>query len=140
IGAVLGDRIAKGSLKREGVLVSTKGGFLPFDGTRPKDPKKWIRETWIDTGLAKAEDVVAGCHCMSPRYLEDQVERSRKNLGLETIDVYHLHNPETQAEELRRPEFLARMRSAFETLERLANAGKIAVYGTATWEGYRAEP
>lgn len=140
IGAVLAARIASGALRRDEVLVSTKGGFLAFDGSRPRDPRRWIEETFIASGLARAEDIVAGCHCMSPRYLEHQVEKSRANLGLETIDVYHLHNPETQAQELRRPDFLARIRAAFETLERLANAGKIGVYGTATWDGYRAEP
>ena len=33
---------------------------------------------------------------MSPAYLENQIERSRRNLGLETIDLFYMHNPESQ--------------------------------------------
>ncbi|HEY6395734.1 MAG TPA: aldo/keto reductase, partial [Candidatus Binataceae bacterium] len=60
-------------------------------------------------------------------------------LGLETIDIYYLHNPETQLAVIDRKEFLSRIRAAFELLERKAGEGKIGVYGTATWNGYRAE-
>ena len=35
-------------------------------------------------------------HCMSPAYLENQIERSRRNLGMETIDLFYVHNPESQ--------------------------------------------
>jgi len=57
------------AVKRDAVVVATKGGFLPFDGPAPK-------------GLLGPGDLVAGTHCMSPRYLEDQLERSLANLGL----------------------------------------------------------
>jgi aryl-alcohol dehydrogenase-like predicted oxidoreductase len=53
------------------------------------------------------------------------------------IDIYYLHNPETQLGHLARPEFLRRMRAAFAALEQAAADGKIGVYGTATWNGYR---
>ena len=33
---------------------------------------------------------------MHPEYIQDQLEQSLMNLGIETIDVYYLHNPETQ--------------------------------------------
>ena len=91
-------------------------------------------------GLLAAGDLVGGCHCITPRYLEDQIERSRANLGLETIDVYYLHNPETQLGEVSRPVFMRRLRAAFEFLESAARDGSIGVYGTATWSGYRQPP
>src|SRR5438552_3643655 len=80
------------------------------------------------------------CARMTARYLRDQIDRSRANLGLETLDVYYLHNPETQLDEVERGEFLIRMRAAFEALEEAVSAGSIARYGTATWTGFRADP
>ncbi|MGH7419920.1 MAG: aldo/keto reductase, partial [Candidatus Rokuibacteriota bacterium] len=84
-----------------------------------------------------ADEVVGDAHCIAPRYLADQLERSRANLGVDTIDVYYVHNPETQLAVVDRPAFMARMRAAFEFLEDAAGDGKIRWYGTATWEGYR---
>jgi aryl-alcohol dehydrogenase-like predicted oxidoreductase len=74
---------------------------------------------------------------MTPAYLRDQVERSLKNLGLDCIDLYYLHNPETQLDEVPPAEFLKRLQAAFGELEKLAGEGKIKAYGTATWNGYR---
>jgi aryl-alcohol dehydrogenase-like predicted oxidoreductase len=65
------------------------------------------------------------------------LEMSRANLGLDTIDIYYIHNPETQLASIERPEFLERMRRAFEFLEQQVADGKIGVYGTATWSGFR---
>ena len=74
---------------------------------------------------------------MEPRFIADQIDRSRSNLGLETIDIFYLHNPETQLNFVIRDEFDGRIRLAFEALERMVAEGKIRYYGTATWEGYR---
>src|SRR5207249_3063338 len=43
-----------------------------------------------------------------------QLGRSLKNLRVECLDVYYLHNPETQLSEIAKPEFLDRLRTAFE--------------------------
>ena len=74
---------------------------------------------------------------MQPDFLADQIDRSRVNLGLETLDVFYLHNPETQLGFMNRSEFDERIRLAFRKLEELVAGGKIRCYGTATWEGYR---
>ena len=140
IGEALRLLIGRGALSREEVIVATKGGFLPIDGALPANRSAYFVETYIRPGILKPEEIVAGCHAMTPRYLTDQLERSRKNLGLATIDVYYLHNPETQLSEVPRPEFLRRMRAAFETLEKAHAAGAIRWYGTATWNGYRQPP
>src|SRR6266508_373912 len=124
VGRALGRLVGAGRVAREALLVATKGGFLPFDGPAPP-------------GLLRPGDLVAGCHCVTPRYLEDQIERSRVNLGLETIDIYYLHNPETQLGEVSRPAFMRRLRAAFELLESAARDRRIALYGTSTWSGYR---
>jgi len=124
VGRALGRLVRAGIAGREGVVVATKGGYLPFDGPAPP-------------GLLRPGDLVAGCHCMTPRYLEDQIERSRVNLDLETLDIYYLHNPETQLGELPRREVTRRLRAAFEFLEGASRDRRIGLYGTATWSGYR---
>src|SRR5262245_26273717 len=88
IGRALRAAIDAGRVRRDEVVVATKGGYLPFDGARPRDARRYIEETFVRTGIMQPSDLVAGCHCMTPRYVEDQIERSRRNLGLDTLDVY----------------------------------------------------
>ncbi|HET7876119.1 MAG TPA: aldo/keto reductase [Methylomirabilota bacterium] len=140
VGAALAAAVSGGTLQRDEVLLATKGGFIPFDGAVPADPRGYLVETYVRSGLLTPADVVGGSHCMAPRYLADQLERSRRNLGVETVDVYYVHNPEMQLSEVDRPTFLARLRSAFEFLEGAVAGGKIRFYGTATWTGYRQPP
>ena len=137
IGAALRALIEARGLSRDEVVLATKGGFIPFDGAMPANPSAYLTETYLRPGILRVEDIVAGCHSIAPRYLADQLERSRTNLGVETIDVYYVHNPEMQLAEVDRPTFLRRMRAAFECLEGAAGEGKIRMYGTATWNGYR---
>ena len=132
--------VERAGVARDEIVVATKAGFLGFDGDRPADPRAYFQETIVDAGLAGWEDIAAGCHCLAPRFLADQLARSRANLGVDTIDVYYLHNPETQLDEVDRPTFLRRMRAAFEVLERARADGAIARYGLATWFGFREPP
>lgn len=74
---------------------------------------------------------------MAPVFLSDQLERSRRNLGIETIDVFYLHNPEAQLQHISEDAFYVRVRKAFELLEHLVETGEIRVYGVATWNGFR---
>jgi aryl-alcohol dehydrogenase-like predicted oxidoreductase len=140
IRTALATALARGVVGRDEVVVATKGGFIPFDGAVPRDPRAYFSTTYVETGIVKPGDVTRGAHCMTPRFLRDQIDRSRANLGLETLDVYYLHNPETQLAEVERAEFLRRIRAAFEALEGAVADGSIARYGTATWTGYRADP
>lgn len=136
-GKAIAELVSTGEFRRDEIIVSTKGGFLPFDENYPSDPEGYYEKTYFGPGILNPEDVARGCHAMTPKYLEDQLSRSLKNLGLETVDIYYLHNPETQLGEVDRPEFLDRMRKAFEWLESKVKEGKIRFYGTATWNGYR---
>ena len=140
VGVALAGLVAAGKLARDEVVVSTKAGFLTPDGDYPSDPTAYFTREYIQPGILRVEDVVGGMHSLAPVYLENQLERSRHNLGLETIDIFYLHNPETQLQAVSRPEFRARIRVAFEKLEELAIAGKLRCYGTATWDGYRRRP
>jgi aryl-alcohol dehydrogenase-like predicted oxidoreductase len=139
IGRALAAGIARGAFGRDQVVVTTKGGYLAFDGEAPPDARAYFAATYVQPGIVRPGDVV-GWHCMTPRFLADQLERSRANLGLETIDVYYVHNPETQLDEVERAQVLGRLREAFGALEEAARMGKIRWYGTATWNGYRVVP
>lgn len=140
IGKVIAELAASSQVKREHVVIATKGGYIAFDGTVPADPRRWFDENFLQPGIAKPNEIVQGSHCMTPRYLEAMLETSRANLGLETIDIYYIHNPETQLSAVGHNEFLARIKSAFEFLEGAVKAGKISCYGTATWNGFRLNP
>ena len=138
IGQALASMISAGTLRRDEILLATKGGFLTFDAEEPDDPSTYFQEKLILTGLVRPEEVAAGCHVMSPRYLENQIDVSRKNLGVETLDIYYVHNPETQLNEVSRDEFFRRLKAAFTQLEKAVADGKIRVYGAATWNAFRA--
>jgi aryl-alcohol dehydrogenase-like predicted oxidoreductase len=140
IGQALAQLFAGGRWQRDELVIATKGGYIPFDGTPPRTQgefMRYIEETFLRPGIIRPADIVAGCHCLSPGYLQHQLDSSLRNLGLACVDVYFVHNPEQQLEEIPRPEFLARMRRAFQVLEHNVAAGKIRWYGTATWNGYR---
>lgn len=76
-------------------------------------------------------------HSLAPDFLEARLAESRQRLGLETIDIFYLHNPETQLGQVSREDFAAQLRLAFARCEELADRGWIRTYGTATWNGYR---
>ncbi len=140
IGRVIAELGNSGQVKREQIVIATKGGYIAFDGEVPADPRSWFEQNFLRPGIVKPNEIVQGSHCMTPRYLEAMLDLSRSNLGLETIDIYYVHNPETQLGAVSREEFLARIRSAFEFLESAVDAGKIVCYGTATWNGFRLKP
>lgn len=127
---------------REELVVCTKGGYIPFDTHPPAGQagvRAYVEETFFKIGVVEPSDIVAGSHCMTPRYLSHQLTQSLRNTGLETVDVYYIHNPETQLQVIERDEFDARMRTAFEQLERERADGRLRFYGVATWNGFRAQ-
>jgi aryl-alcohol dehydrogenase-like predicted oxidoreductase len=140
VGQALAALVREGRVRREQVVVCTKGGYIPFDGAIPVDPGQYVLDTYVRPGILRPEDVVGGGHAMTPRYLDDQLGRSLRNLGLGTVDVYYLHNPETQLSSIPRKEFLTRIHAVFEALERQVAAGRIGRYGVATWNGFRQPP
>jgi aryl-alcohol dehydrogenase-like predicted oxidoreductase len=143
VGAALKKLIADGAAARDELVVCTKGGYLPFDSEPPKGQagvRAYVEETFVKTGVVEFSDIVAGSHCMTPRYLAHQIDQSLANMGLAAIDVYYVHNPETQLGVVAREEFERRLRAAFGQLEQSVGEGKIRHYGVATWNGFRAAP
>ena len=124
-------------IDREELLICTKGGYLPFDGAPPRNMRDYLNETFVKPGIASFEDFVGGSHCMTPSYLQNQLEQSLRNMSVECVDVYYIHNPESQLGEVSESEFYARLKLAFERLEENRRQGKLAYYGVATWNGFR---
>lgn len=130
----------EGRAGRESIFIATKGGYLPFDGEPPNDVTKYFEENFVAPGIASFDDLVGGSHCMTPDYLQSQIDQSLSNMGLNGIDLFYIHNPETQLQAVDRTTFEARIASAFERLEQNRADGKINFYGVATWNGFRVMP
>jgi len=137
IGAALQKLTNDLGFSRDEFLICTKGGYLPFDGAPPRDVRAYVEETFVKPGIANFDDIVGGSHCMTPAYLQNQLDQSRTNLGVECIDVYYIHNPESQLGYMSEAEFYDRLRVAFETLETNRERGALRMYGVATWNGFR---
>src|SRR5215831_9678718 len=122
-GAALAELQSRG-FARDEIVVCTKGGYLPFDGAPPRDVRGYVEKNFIETGLATWGDIAGGSHCMTPAYLGNQLEQSRRNLQLDCLDVYYVHNPESQFAAVSPDEFWRRLRAAFEFLERAVSEGR----------------
>ncbi|HET7623305.1 MAG TPA: aldo/keto reductase [Gemmatimonadaceae bacterium] len=142
-GRALAQVIADGVVARDEVVVCTKGGYIPLDGSAPatrEEYQEYVTREYFERDVMKPDDVVGGGHCLAPGYLASQLERSRANLGLDAIDVYYVHNPEQQLDAVTIEELFARLGKAFELLEERCERGEIGVYGCATWNGFRSAP
>jgi aryl-alcohol dehydrogenase-like predicted oxidoreductase len=137
---VVGDALEAADVDRDAVMVATKGGFVPFDGSKPEDPGQYVREEFVETGLVDRAELAHGSHSIAPDFLEDQFRTSRSNLGLETVDLYYVHNPETQLAVRSRDAVYDRLEAAFRRLEERVSAGELNHYGVATWEAFRVSP
>jgi len=134
---VVGRALADADIDREAAVIATKGGFVPFDGERPENPGAFVKREYVDTGLVDRADLVGGQHCIAPAYIDDQLDRSLANLDLDTVDLYYVHNPETQLAERSREAVYDQLQTTFELLERRAADGDIGQYGVATWDAFR---
>ncbi len=131
--------LAERGYSREELVICTKGGYLPFDGAPPRNVREYVEETFVKPGIAGFEDIVGGSHCMTPSYLQNQLDQSLRNMDLEAVDVYYIHNPESQLGHVAETEFYHRLRLGFERLEENRKQGKLQFYGVATWNGFREE-
>lgn len=131
--------LAGQGIGRGRIVISSKGGYLPCEGS-PDAFDDYLRTHFLDTGIIASGDIVGGCHCVSPSFLDTQIALSLRNLGIDCIDLYYLHNPETQLQEIEEKEFYRRLSAAFELFETKVREGKIARYGIATWNGLRQKP
>jgi aryl-alcohol dehydrogenase-like predicted oxidoreductase len=137
IGQALTELTGEGGFAREELFICTKGGYLPFDGSPPRDVREYVEETFVKPGIAAFDDFVGGSHCMTPAYLQNQLDQSLRNMNIDCVDVYYIHNPESQLGHVSPAEFYHRLEVAFEQLEANRQQGKLRAYGVATWSGFR---
>ncbi len=144
IGTALERLAASHGVARDQLVISTKGGFVPFDGARPSGPdavRAYVERTFFVEGICTPADMTRNLqHCMAPAYLDHQIRQSCDNLGVRHLDVYYIHNPESQLPEFGRTEFERRVRAAFELMEERVADGIIGRYGVATWNAFRVDP
>jgi len=66
-----------------------------------------------------------------------ETDRSLSNLDLDSIDLYYVHNPETQLAERSAEAVYDQLEATFTRLEERVADGDIRHYGVATWEAFR---
>ncbi len=137
----IGEALDEIGSRRDELFICTKGGFLPFDNEPPGDVRGYFEDNFVKKGIATFDDLVGGSHCMTPDYLESQIDQSLENMKLDGLDLCYIHNPESQlGGGIDRPTFDAKIAKAFERLEENRSGGKINYYGVATWNGFRVMP
>jgi hypothetical protein len=138
VGEVLAELAGTGRMSREEVVVVSKIGYVQGQNLERAVARE--REGNPFPEMVKYGEGV--WHCLHPEFLKDQLARSLERLGLATLDVCLLHNPEyylSDAHERshgtlqnRREEFYRRLGEAFAFLEGEATAGRIRWYGVSS--------
>ena len=133
VGRALARLIGSGAARREEIIVCTKGGYVPHGSDR------FLADHVRPGGAISRSDLVGG-HCMHPEYLSRQLDQSRRNLGIDTIDLYYLHNPESQAGAVDAATFDARVEAAFRMFDKAVAENRVRAYGIASWNAFRLAP
>ena len=138
LGAALARAFRAGVVQRDEVVVCTRGGYLAVDpelAASGGSARRYLVSTYLDSGLVEPDEIAQGVHCMGAAFLRDQIERSRRNLRLATLDYYLIEEPELHLSECSAEEFRRRLCAAFEALERAVQDRVIGAYGLCTWDG-----
>ena len=141
VGKAISELIDEKKVSRDAIFISTKNGYVTNDADIKEDFWQYVQREYVSKGVVGQGDISSGYHCMTVPYLEDQLNRSLKNLGFDCIDLLYLHNAvEGQIQDISKEQFLKNLKDVFEFYEKKRNENKIRFYGMATWECYRAEP
>lgn len=142
VGSVLKELIGKQEISREEIIVVSKIGYVQGQNLTRAQAKEQAGGEYPD--MVKYGEGL--WHCLHPEFLEDQLTLSLDRLGLETLDVCLLHNPEYflsdaknrkfsidehALQELRK-EFYCRLEKAFVYFEEQVNQGRLAFYGVSS--------
>ncbi|MBH0181856.1 MAG: hypothetical protein HP490_09320, partial [Nitrospira sp.] len=138
VGTVLADMIASGELRREEVVVVSKIGYVQGENLKLAEARERSGRPYPD--MVKYGDGI--WHCIHPEFLADQLALSLDRLGLLTLDVCLLHNPEYFLSEAahhgeqdlaaRRARFYGRLEQAFAYFESQVAAGRLQYYGVSS--------
>ncbi|MCE3222964.1 MAG: uncharacterized protein K0S58_1144 [Nitrospira sp.] len=141
VGSVLQQLISAGEVTREEIIVVSKIGYVQGQNLTQAQAREKAGKPYLDM-VKYGEDI---WHCIHPEFLADQLTQSLDRLGLATLDICLLHNPEyflshatrlgsTDAPDLPalRDQFYARIQLAFEYFETQVQAGRIRAYGLSS--------
>ena len=121
VGKAVRQACAEGIVRRGDVTVISKGGFLRPAGGAVEAPPPPEPHRPVD-------------HCLAPCCLRHQLDLSLRTLCIGSLNLYLLHNPETQRGGRSQAEFDRLLLDAFSLLEQAVADGEIEAYGIATWQ------
>jgi uncharacterized protein len=137
VGATLARLVKAGSVGRDEIVVVSKIGYVQGQNLDVARRRERTGQAFAD--MVKVSD---DCwHCIEPEWLADQLERSLERLGLETLDLCLLHNPEYflshaaesgEVTDAIRDAFYERVERAFAWFETQVAAGRIGAYGVSS--------
>ena len=137
VGKAISELIDETKIKRDEIFISTKNGYVTNDADIQEDFMTYVMRELGKTGVVKEGDISSQYNCMTVSFLEDQLARSQKNLGLDCIDLMYLHNAVEGQPQMARDEFIAQLKNVFEFFEKQRKEQNIRFYGLATWECFR---
>ncbi len=133
IGNALSELLRKDELQRDEVVVVSKLGIRQSDLSDPSQISDRVTDNGHGQRFEQMEEVGPGVsYSLHQSWLETQLSESLERLGLDTLDVCLLHNPEMLLNKLERDEVLARLKGAFAWLEQKRQEGRISWYGISS--------
>jgi len=138
VGSVLRDLVKQKEIGRDEVIVVSKIGYVQGQNLKLAQTREQAGRPYPDM-VKYSEDV---WHCIHPEFLGDQLDGSLDRLGLATLDICLLHNPEYFLSEAahrggtivaeEREKFYRRLGQAFAYFESQVAAGRIRWYGVSS--------
>ncbi len=142
VGSVLKELLAQKEVTRDNVIVVSKIGYVQGKNLQQAQNREQAGHAYPEM-VKYGEDI---WHCLHPEFLDDQLTSSLDRLGLATLDVCLLHNPEyflSDAKQRKlvvdaptldelRTEFYRRLQQAFEYFEHQIDSGRIQFYGVSS--------
>lgn len=140
VGRVLRQLInEKSDIKRNEIIISTKAGIIFGDISVPIRPIDYLENILIKEGIVRVEDINVTeqfRHTLNPRFYEHAIKKSKENLGIETIDIHYIHEPEASKSVMESETFYNELEDLFEFYENQVEKGNIVNYGMATWSAF----
>jgi uncharacterized protein len=138
VGAVLRDLMKSNDVTRDAVIVVSKIGYVQGENLKQAQARERAGHSYPD--MVKYGEGI--WHCLHPDFLSDQLTASLDRLGLATLDVCLLHNPEYFLSEaaqrgeknlaVLRKVFYQRLEKAFAYLESQVESGRLQYYGVSS--------
>ena len=136
LGKVLQEHFDSGG-EREGIVLVSKAGYMQGQILEMSHKRESLGDGYQD--LVMLDESLQ--HCIHPEFLEDCLSTSLERIGVKTLDVYLLHNPEyylmwaeKNGEDLEESRTILydRIQKAFKYLQDQVNKGRIRYFGISS--------